>query len=102
MSNRPHRYTKPDANQAQIVDELRALGFDVDIVSSLPGIYDLVVSGDKWIMGIVIGCAVRVEVKQEGKELNETEVRYWLKQKAKDSLIKAESAECVLRWFGRV
>lgn len=34
-----------DANQPQIVRELRALGFRVDIVSQLKKLYDLVVTG---------------------------------------------------------
>ena len=41
------KHTKPDKNQTDITNELLALGYDVDDVHDLPGIYDIVVSGEK-------------------------------------------------------
>ena len=88
------KITKPDANQAQIVDDLRSLGFDVDIVCNLPGLYDLVVSGRK-----LYPCSVRVEVKSEKRLLSPSELRYYERQKHPDSYIVARSTEDVLEWF---
>lgn len=108
---RPKR-TKPDKNQAEIVEELRALGYDVDIVANLPGIYDLVVSGysrnrelvyDKdgtpiWL-DFPTQCSVRVEIKSEGGKLNETEVAYHEKQKHGGSIIVAYNTQDIVDWF---
>lgn len=103
--HRPHHYTKSDSNQAEIVADLRKLGFDVDIVSGLKGIYDIVVSGYKrlhFLHGQArSSCSVRVEIKNEKGKLNETEVKYWEKQKHVGSLIVARTTEDVLEWFGR-
>ena len=98
---RPKRKTKPDKNQSQIVEELRGLGYDVDIIAALPGLYDLVVSGKKQA-GITqwTTCSVRVEVKSEDGELNDTEKRYCERQKHIGAYIIARSTEDVLRWFG--
>jgi len=68
MRIQPHG-GRVDANQAQIVRELRSLGFRVDNVSQLKKLYDLVVTGK------VFGDAddirsVRVEVKQQGENLS--------------------------------
>ncbi len=98
--HRPHHYTKSDANQAEIVEGLRKLGFDVDIVSGLKGIYDIVVSGKK-LMEFSSVCSLRVEIKPEKGELNETEVKYWESQKHVGSLIIARCTEDILEWFGR-
>jgi len=107
---RPRR-TKPDGNQSQIVRDLKKLGFDVDVICDLPGLYDLVVSGEKekTIPSLVEGvnrevymtCSVRVEVKQPGAKLTKSEEDYWDEQKHSEALIIAESTEDVLRWFGR-
>ena len=103
MSGRP-KHTKKDANQAQIVAELRALGFDVDIIADLPGLYDLVVSGDKIVISdlnawVYVPASVRVEIKQPGKDLSESEALYAAMQHHPDTLIKAHSTEDVLGWF---
>ena len=95
------KHTKPDANQAEIVEELRSLGFDVDIVCNLPGLYDLVVSGIRWYYPNGPTCSVRVEVKREKGWLNETEVEYHDAQNHPESLIVAECADDVMKWFGR-
>jgi len=99
---RPKR-TKPDANQGQIVEELRELGYDVDIVCDLPGLYDIVVSGTKPMEPGVLAydcvCSVRVEIKSEGGELNDTEKEYLERQNHKGSYIMARSTEDVLQWF---
>ena len=107
------KHTKPDANQAEIVADLRKLGYDVDIVCDLPGLYDLVVSGQFkkvklhfhtktrgqiWIHPSV---SVRVEIKSEKGELNETEQQYYENQKHKGSYLVARCTEDVLDWFGR-
>lgn len=89
MSYRPRR-TKPDQNQSQIVRELRARGFDVDIVCDLPGMYDLVVSKS---------VSVRVEVKSENGELTDTEREYMNSQNHLNSYIIARSTADVLKWF---
>ena len=96
MSKRP-TYTKPDKNQAEIVKELRRLGFDVDVICDLPGLYDLVVSGrkDKYIV------SVRVEIKSEKGLLNDNEIHYYELQRHPDSYIVAYNVEDVLQWFGQ-
>ena len=110
------KHTKPDKNQQQIVEELRELGYDVDIIAALPGLYDLVVSGKKRLItetdfGRPRGyepyypsapCSVRVEVKSEGGELNDTEKRYCERQKHIGAYIVARSTEDVLKWFGAI
>jgi hypothetical protein len=100
---RPKR-TKPDSNQAQITEELRALGYDVDDVHDLPGLYDLIVSGSKCLEYPTdyTVCSVRVEIKSEGGELNETEKEYYEKQNHKGSYLIARTTEDILRWFGRI
>lgn len=104
MSQRPKR-TKPDANQAQIVEDLRSLGFDVDIVCDLSGLYDIVVSGKKvaWILDgtkILATCSVRVEVKSEKGKITPVEKTFYTKINHKGSYIVARSTEDVLEWFG--
>ena len=101
MSPRPKR-TKPDSNQAEIVADLRKLGYDVDIICDLPGLYDLVVSGNRWLVcghQHCVRCSVRVEIKSEGGEPNETEKEYYEKQNHKGSYIVARCTEDILRWF---
>lgn len=96
-------YARPDGNSQGIVDALRELRFDVDIMP-IPNRYDIVVSGvklgpNKEMCGEV---SVRVEIKRPGENLNANEESYWEKQNHPDSLIIAYSAEDVLRWFGRI
>ena len=105
MSSRP-KFTKPDKNQAQIVKDLRSLGFDVDVVCDLPGLYDLVVSGQKYPTGIVDGkgfyrctCSVRVEVKSKDGLMYDSEIMYYELQRHKESYIVAYSTKDVLDWF---
>ena len=92
---------KVDANQTQIVEELRRLGFDVDIVSREKGLYDILVSGvPSWSWRAV---GVRVEIKTDEKaQLTPKEQSYWSKQRNPDNLIKAVCTGDVLAWFGRV
>ena len=91
---------RKDATQTPIVEELRALGFDVDIVHREKKLYDLVVSGVPTWARCAVG--VRVEIKSGAKDtLTKEEVKYWAKQKHGDNLIRAECAEDVLKWFGR-
>ena len=95
---RPKR-TKPDGNQAEIVKDLRSLGFDVDIVCDLPGLYDLVVSGER--RTLPGQCSVRVEVKATGAMLSDNELIYYELQRHPESYIVARSTEDVLEWFQR-
>jgi len=108
--HRPHYMVGVDSNQNEIVADLLKLGYDVDKVSSLSGLYDIVVSGDRWVnveYGVetrndyTIEVSVRVEIKSEGGELNETEKEYYEKQNHKDSYIIAYNTEDILRWFGQ-
>jgi hypothetical protein len=87
---RPKYATKPDLNQNEIVEDLRARGYDVDVVASLPGLYDLVVCKQ---------VCVRVEVKSEKGKLTEGEKEYYDKQKHKGSYIVARDARDVVHWF---
>jgi len=90
--HRPHRYCKTDKNQTAIKNELEALGYDVDDVSSIgQGLYDLVVcAGHR---------CVRVEVKSPGGVLNETEWDYYDAQKNRGTYLVAYSAAEVVEWF---
>lgn len=89
---------KVDGNQAQIVADLRALGFDVDLVHRLKRLYDLVVSGvPLWGNEAV---AVRVEIKMQGEPLTDGEREYWHAQKH-HNLIQATCTQDVLDWFWR-
>jgi hypothetical protein len=92
---------KSDANQTQIVDELRRLGFDVDVVSREKRLYDIVVSGvPAWARRSV---AVRVEIKADAnKKLTPAENEYWSKQRNADNLIMVTCTGDVLKWFGRI
>ena len=102
MSQRPRR-TKPDANQKQIVEDLRKLGFDVDIICDLPGLYDLVVSGNyiDSVNGYFYPVSVRVEIKSEKGKLNETEQNYYDGLKHPESYIVARTTKDILGWFGK-
>ena len=73
------KYTKPDRNQKEIVEELRQLGFDVDIVCDLPGLYDIVVSGERHVwhgyaLIASLHCSLRVELKSKGGAPTEAEI----------------------------
>jgi hypothetical protein len=91
---------KPDGNQSQIVEDLRALGYDVDLVFREKKLYDILVSGcARWSNRHDV--AVRVEIKLDGKKkLTPEEDEYWRKQKHRDNLIIATCTGDVLNWFG--
>lgn len=98
------KYPKPDKNQEEIVNMLRHLGFDVDIIAGLPGLYDLVVSGERHVPTAVnsrttIECSVRVEVKSGSEVQTDREMEYMRSQCARDSYIVAYNVKDVLRWF---
>ena len=100
--SRPKYNTKPDSNQAQIVNELRGLGFDVDIICDLPGLYDLVVSGNKWVQAAqmtIPAVSVRVEVKSKNGLMTDGELEYYDNQKNPNAYIIAYSAQDVIDWF---
>lgn len=94
------RAARVDGNQAQVVRELRALGFRVDIVSQLKKLYDLVVTGRMYVSGEVR--TVRVELKVEGGTLTVDEIEYHRAEPYTETLIIARCTEDVLDWFGRV
>lgn len=97
---------KADENQAQIVRELRAMGFRVDIVHRLKKLYDLVVTGrtgfalDTYPNDVTR--TLRVEIKMPGEKLSPDEQEYWDAEPFPETLIIAYSTEDVLKWFGRV
>jgi hypothetical protein len=97
---RPPSGGKVDANQAQIVRELRAMGFRVDIVAQLKKLYDLVVTGKVGGSGDIR--TLRVEVKMPGEGLTFAEQEYWDAEQFPETLIIAYQTEDVLRWFGRI
>ena len=101
MVERP-TFTKPDGNQAQIVKELRDLGFVVDIICNLPGLYDIVVSGRLNVRGCPgpIPCAVRVEIKMPGKKLNDNEEKYHANDLSPGNLLTADNTQDIVDWFG--
>ena len=91
------RAAKVDINQPQIVRELRAQGFKVDITSQLKKLYDLVVTGK--LYGTNDIRTVRVEVKSEGGTLTPDEAEYHRNDPYPETLIIAYSSEDVLEWF---
>ena len=99
---RPPIGGRVDGNQEQIVRELCALGFRVDIVSQLKKLYDLVVTGksDKFARPIVL--TLRVEIKMPGEDLTPAEKKYWAAEPYPETLIIANDTEDVLEWFGRI
>ena len=93
--------TRRDLNEREIIDLLEAMGYDVDQHDT----YDLVVSGLKRfnarkLLPQLIAVSVRVEVKQEGKGLRDSQKRYYLGLNHPESYIKVSNAEEVLAWFG--
>lgn len=93
------RAAKVDQNQAQIIRELRAQGFKVDITSQLKKLYDLVVTGRMY--GTTDIRTVRVEVKSEGGTLTPDEAEYHRNDPFPETLIIAYSSEDILEWFRR-
>ncbi|MBL0320758.1 MAG: hypothetical protein IPP74_15895 [Alphaproteobacteria bacterium] len=89
-----------DGNQAQIVRELRAMGFRVDLVHRLKKLYDLVVTGK---MGATYDVrTLRVEVKKPGETLTADEREYWEAEPYPETLIIAIETEDILRWYKRI
>lgn len=100
MANgRPHRFTRRDENQKQIVADLRQLGFHVLDVSTLGGeVLDLFVAGrhgirQQWEW-------LHVEIKTERGKLTEGEARFF-EQCPDCPAIVARSTEDILDWFTR-
>lgn len=91
---------KKDGNQNQIVRELRAMGFRVDIVHRLKKLYDLVVTGKMAVTGEVR--TLRVEIKMPGEKLSFDEQEYHDTEPFIETLIVVYQSEDVLRWFGRI
>lgn len=98
---------KADANQPQIVRELRAMGFRVDIVHRLKKLYDLVVTGHTSTLKTLgtdnkLVKTLRVEIKMPGEQLSPDEQEYWNAEPFPETLIIAYSTEDILKWFGRI
>lgn len=91
------RAAKVDANQMQIVRELRAQGYRVDIVSQLKKLYDLVVTGR--VHGSNDIRTVRVEVKTDEGRMTLDEIEYHNAEPFPETLIIARSSEDILDWF---
>ena len=86
-----------DGNQAQIVKELRMLGFRVDNVSQVKKLYDLVVTGRKW--GTNHTRTVRVELKVGKAKLTKCEIEYHQTEIHPQTLLTANCTEDILDWF---
>ena len=104
MSGRPKYATKPDLNQKEIVDELRSLGFDVDVICDLPGLYDIVVSGERHIkcghrIIAALECSLRVEIKSKDGLISDAEFEYAQAQLHRNSYVVAYCTKDILRWF---
>jgi hypothetical protein len=98
------RHPKPDANQAEIIDQLRALGFIVHDISGLGGdCLDLFVMG--WNRETQMWSIAQVEIKTDDGALTVGEEMYIdrVMEMTDDCapVIVARSVEDVLRWFGR-
>lgn len=97
---RPHYGAKVDANQKQIIDDLRRLGFHVIDTSSLGGqVLDIFVAGwhgvrHQWEW-------LHVEIKTARGKLTEGEARFF-EQCPECPAIVARSTEDVLEWFTRI
>ena len=100
MTPRP-RHPKPDSNQAQIIRDLRRLGFVVHDVSSLGGdCLDLFVCGYTNEQGAQAW--VQIEVKTDTGKLTEAEAEYIVQADLEGvPVLVARCTEDVLRWFAR-
>lgn len=94
------KHTKRDANHAQIVKDLRDLGFCVQDTADLGGkVLDLFVGG--WRATWVTWQWVHVEVKPPGKRSNLTEgEQAFFDEWPMMPAIVAENAADVTAWFG--
>lgn len=93
----PRSRGKADGVQADIVAELRAAGYDVDILSRYAGHpYDLVVTG--WHHGLAAVVSARIEVKSPGGTLTSAEQEYHARQRW--PLAVAQTAAQVRALFG--
>jgi hypothetical protein len=103
MTGKLRRAARVDSNQKQIVRELRAMGFQVDIVSQLKRLYDLVVTG-RYDRGVRVGeiRTVRIEVKMPGEDLTIAEKEYHDRNAYPETLLIAYCTDDILQWFGRV
>ena len=97
--------THKDSNHNTIRDELLVYGYEVDDVCSVPGLYDMIVTGlPSWSSRAV---SVRVEIKRPElwakgmAALTPAEAKYWDRFHF-DNLIIAYETDDILRWFGRV
>ena len=96
--------THKDVNHNAIKRDLLDLGYEVDDVCAVPGLYDVIVTGiPLWSERAV---SVRVEIKRPELRakglaaLTPAEKVYWDKFHF-DNLIMAWDVEDILAWFGR-
>jgi hypothetical protein len=94
------RYPKTDKNHAEVVNQLRAFGFVVIDVSSLPvPALDCFVGG--WSERHKDYTWIQCEIKTEAGQLNDAEAEY-LAANLHLPIILVRRVEDVLHWFGRV
>lgn len=90
-----------DANQPDIVRELRAAGLHVALTHTIGrGFPDCIVTGYSIPLGAV--AALFVEIKVGRDKLTEREQEWHAAYPDGGPLIVARSADDVLRWFGRL
>lgn len=102
MSNRPHRLTHRDSNQAEITEALRSLGFLVLDVSPLGGdALDLFVCGPVVYDGYQRQWC-QVELKANGGTFTDGEAEYLKEHPSREwPVIWANCVEDILAWFGQ-
>jgi hypothetical protein len=93
LSCRPRR-TRHDSNQIIVINQLRDLGYSVDIICDLPGLYDLVVCKGNYCL--------RVELKAPGGKLTESEKQYQENLIHPRTYLVAYCTADVLQWFEAV
>lgn len=95
---RPRYNTSRDANQAEIMDDLRRLGFYVRDVSAFIAEWDIEVYGNRLGVGWTWA---HFEIKTKTGDLQPSQRRF-VEHWGADSVPVARCTEDVLRWFGRV
>ena len=100
--------SRKDLNQTAVVEKLRELGYDVDVVERP---YDIVVSGNRWLTcgrQHCVRCSLRVELKSLKGKLSESQKEYIKNLRYPDSYIVATSSaedpmpavREIEKWFG--
>jgi len=93
------RYTKRDANQQEIVDDLRRMGFFVLDLADVGGsVLDLFICGR--VLGSNEWRWLAVEVKMFAGKLTANQKQFFEDWPDVPAIV-AQTAEDVLRWYGR-